>query len=66
MNLQALKDEFDADLASMSHEELIASLESIGCVFEEPWLDFVFEEDAARCNEAAAFAANSNELALAA
>lgn len=42
MNLQALKDEFDADLASMSEEELQAALEKAGCTFiDVPCSDYV-------------------------
>ncbi|MCX6856666.1 MAG: hypothetical protein NTV80_17380 [Verrucomicrobia bacterium] len=56
--------EFDADLASMSKDELIRALEEVGCVFEEPWLD-AFSEAGGRFDIVSA-AANSDELALAA
>ncbi len=65
MNLQALKDEFDAHLASMSEAELMASLIEVGCVFDEPWLVSVLETDV-QSILGVGVAANSNELALAA
>jgi hypothetical protein len=66
MNLQDLKAKFDADLASMSQEELIQALESAGCVFDDPWLFSAIEAGVQSNFGVPMVAENSNELALAA
>ena len=67
MTFEQFKIDFDARMAAMSDEELIARLELAGCGFSDPWMGDLEDEVFADASEdSMLIAANSSELALAA
>jgi hypothetical protein len=62
MTVEQIIADYAADLAAMSPEELLASLEHAGFVMVQPWLDSYNVDE----TELMEIAANSSELALAA
>ena len=70
MTLEEFQTDLEAKLAALSDDELRAELESVGCVFADPWLEAVLDADevvsVSGTTQPFAMSANSNELALAA